>query len=219
MRAFADAGPPRVGQARGVTKVAVDVDKRAWHPSLLPGQIVLVSTVDEEGRPNVAAKSWVTLAAFRGPIVAFGCTERHRTFRNAEATGEFVVNVVPEALAPEAWELMRWHGEERIRHSTLALERATRVAPPLVAECTAHLECVLDDVKRYGEEAFVFGRAVAVSIDAECLDGPPAERYARLAPAFFLEEGLYAGLGAVASRHALPVRRLPVRARPARAGS
>ncbi|MGH3050387.1 MAG: flavin reductase family protein, partial [Gaiellaceae bacterium] len=60
-------------------KAAFDLDKHSWHPSVLPGQIVLVSTVDERAAPNVAPKSWVTMAAFAGPIVAFGCTDEHRT--------------------------------------------------------------------------------------------------------------------------------------------
>lgn len=177
-------------------KLALDPDKRAWHPSLLPGQIVLVSTVSPAGVPNVAPKSWVTMAAFAGPVVAFGCTDDHLTLRNAEATGEFVLNTVGEPLAARVWQLPRWHGEERIRRSGLTLAPARRVRPPLVAECPAHLECELDDVKRWGAEALVFGRIVAASIERECLDAPLADQYARLGPVFFLEEGVYAPLAA-----------------------
>lgn len=186
--------PGRLAASLPGMKVALDPDKHAWHPSLLPGQIVLVSTVSPDGAPNVAPKSWVTMAAFAGPVVAFGCTEEHLTLRNAEATGEFVLNAVDESLAARVWELPRWHGEERIRRSGLTLEPARRVRPPLVAECRAHLECVLDDVKRWGAEALVFGRIVAASIEEECLAGPLAEQYARLGPVFFLEEGVYAPL-------------------------
>lgn len=175
-------------------KVALQPDKKTWHPSLLPGQIVLVSTVDAAGRPNVAPKSWVTMAAFGGPIVAFGCTEEHVTLRNAEATGEFVINLVNEALAERMWELIDFHGEERLRRSGLTLVPASRVAPPLVDECPAHLECVLDDVKRYGAEAFLFGRIVAASIEESCLAGTPAEQYFRLRPVFFLERGRYGSI-------------------------
>ena len=176
-------------------KVPFDPDKRTWQPSVLPGQIVLVSTVDGRGRPNVAPKSWLSPAAFAGPIVAFGCTDAHATLRNAEAQGEFVVNVVPAELADTVWAMADDHGAERLARSGLALVPARRVAPPLVAQCTAHLECVLEEVRRFGPEAFVFGRVVAASIDADCLAGEPAERYRRLRPVFFLEPGWYAPLG------------------------
>ncbi len=178
----------------GVVKVALPLDKRAWHPSMLPGQIVLVSTVDADGRQNVAPKSWVTMVAFEGPIVAFGCNVTHRTYRNAADTGEFVVNALPQPLVARAWMLSDLHGEQRLRECGLTPAPAQLVKAPLVAECPAHLECVLDDVKRYGEEVFVFGRVVAASMDDECLAAPFEEQYQRLAPVFFLEAGAYAGL-------------------------
>jgi flavin reductase (DIM6/NTAB) family NADH-FMN oxidoreductase RutF len=70
------------------TKVALDVGKERWHPSVLPGQVVLVTTVDEDGRLNLAPKSSVTMAAFGGPVAAFGCTTRQLACRNAQETGE-----------------------------------------------------------------------------------------------------------------------------------
>lgn len=74
---------------------------------------------------------------------------------------------------------------------------AQTVQAPLVEECPAHLECELDEVKLYGEEVLIFGRVVAASIDEECVDTSVARQYERLAPAFFLENGTYAGLGPV----------------------
>lgn len=175
-------------------KVPFDVDKFTWHPSVLPGQVVLVSTVDAEGRPNVAPKSWVTMAAFGGPVLAFGCTTRHRTARNVEDTGEFVVNVPSEAMAEKTWGMVEWHGEERIRRSGLTLTAAQRVAPPLVDECRAHLECTLEGIKHFDEEVLVFGRIVAASIDSECLAGDAPDQYFSLRPFFFLEPGAYASI-------------------------
>lgn len=177
-----------------MAKVALDPDKETWHPSVLPGQIVLVSTVDAAGQANIAPKSWVSMAAFSGPIIAFGCTEQHRTLRNVEETGEFVVNVVSEPLTDRVWELVRSHGAERLRRSGLTLLPAQWVRPPLVDECPAHLECQLDDVKRFGAEAFVFGRIVAASIEQGCLAGDPVEQYFRLRPVFYLENGTFASI-------------------------
>lgn len=71
-----------------VRKAAFDVDKHRWHPSVLPGQIVLVSTVNENREPNLAPKIWLTMAAFAGPILAFGCNTEHTTYRNVVATGD-----------------------------------------------------------------------------------------------------------------------------------
>ena len=183
-------------------KVPLPLDKHDWHPSVLVGQIVLVSTVDEKGRSNVAPKSWVTMVAFTGPIVAFGCNVAHTTYANVVATKVFVINILSESFAVRAWELSDLHGDDRRRESDLTLVSASTVRAPLIEECPAHLECVLDDVKFYGDEVMVFGRLVAASIDPRCATTTTSENYARLAPVFFLEDGTYAGMGPVRSVNA-----------------
>lgn len=178
-------------------KIALPLDKHAWQPSVLLGQIVLVTTVDAEGIPNIAPKSWVTMVAFAGPVVAFGCNITHTTYRNIVATNEFVLNVLTKSLATRAWALSDLHGSARVRESGFTLVPASKVRVPSVDECPARLECLLDDVKVYGDEVLIFGRVVAASIEEDCVHAPLAERYKRLAPAFFLEAGAYAGLGPV----------------------
>ena len=110
---------------------------------------------------------------------------------NAEATGEFVLNLPGEDLVNQVWKMVVWHGADRIRSSGLTLMSAAEVRPPLIRECRAHLECRLEDTRRYGNEAVLFGRIVAGSIDPGCLAATVAEQYFRLRPIFFLEEGIY----------------------------
>ena len=185
-----DPGPQRPA------KVALPADKADWHPSVLPGPIVLVSTVDARGEPNIAPKSFVSMMAFGGPVLAFGCHRSHATARNAEAAGEFVVNFPPEALVERIWAMPGSHRAERIRRSGLSLLPACKVAPPLIGECKAHLECKLEAITRLGAEVVVFGRIVAAAIDEDCLGSPLADQYFRLRPVFFLEEGVYGSIDA-----------------------
>ncbi len=177
-------------------KVAFPAGKAHWHPSVLPGPIVLVSTVDARGEPNVAPKSWISMMAFRGPVLAFGCHSSHATARNAEESGEFVVNFPPEALVERIWAMPASYGAERIARSGLTLLPARQVAPPLIAECKAHLECTLEAVTRLGDEVVVFGKIVAASIDEDCAGASLADQYFRLRPVFFLEEGVYGSIDA-----------------------
>jgi flavin reductase (DIM6/NTAB) family NADH-FMN oxidoreductase RutF/uncharacterized protein YciI len=177
-------------------KVAIPADKVDWHPSVLPGPVVLVSTVDARGEPNIAPKSWISMMAFRGPVLAFGCQRSHATARNTEEAGEFVVNFPPEALVERIWAMPASHGTERIRRSGLTLLPASRVAPPLIGECKAHLECKLESITRLGQEVVVFGRIVAACIDEDCVGSSMADQYFRLRPVFFLEEGVYGSIDA-----------------------
>jgi flavin reductase (DIM6/NTAB) family NADH-FMN oxidoreductase RutF len=96
-----------------------------------------------------------------------------------------------------AWALSDVHGSARVRECGFTLVPARAVRAPVVDECPANLECLLDDVKCYGEEVLIFGRVIAASIEERCVNAPFAAQYERLAPAFFLEAGAYAGLGQV----------------------
>jgi uncharacterized protein YciI len=84
------------------------------------------------------------------------------------------------------------------------MQPAQVVDAPLVSECRAHLECIYDDDKRYGDEVMIFGRIAAMSVDAECLEGESPAQYFHLRPVFFLEDGTYGALDAAHRVGALP---------------
>jgi flavin reductase (DIM6/NTAB) family NADH-FMN oxidoreductase RutF len=86
-----------------VKKVSLGVDKAKWRTSPLPGHIVLVSTVNKAGVPNIAPKSWTSIVSMKPAIVGFGCNLKHQTARNILETGEFVVNVPSRNLAQQIW--------------------------------------------------------------------------------------------------------------------
>lgn len=183
------------------SKVEVASDKHRWHPSPLLGQVVLVTTVDPDGSVNVAPKSWISMVSFGPPpVVMFGCNLRHRTARNALAVGQFVINVPGHDLISSAWAVggeSPGEGEERFRRHGLTPREAIRLGPPRIEECVAHLECELDGTREWGEEVAIFGRVVAVSMDAALMSGAVSERYRQLSPFFFAESGWAAKLGSL----------------------
>jgi flavin reductase (DIM6/NTAB) family NADH-FMN oxidoreductase RutF len=174
-------------------KVEIPAEKHAWHPSPLLGQVVLISSRNSRGEVHVAAKSWISMVASEPPMLSLACRISHRTAINILETREFVVNVPGEDLGARVWaaaETLAWSpdGDE----GAWSLAPASRVATPVVQECRAHVECVLDSSKRFNEEEVaLFGRILAVSVDASILQGEPEERYRLLRPLLFLEEGLY----------------------------
>lgn len=170
-------------------KTRFSADKRTWHPSPLAGQIVLVTTLDADGRSNVAPKSWISMMAFHPALLALGCSLEHRTARNILRTGEFVVNVPGDDLARAVWQCHRLPHPRPVEALGLTARPAQAVGPPLVEECRAHLECVLDRDLTFGNEVVFFGNIVAGSIDQDALEAP--DPYAYLRPLLFLEDGTY----------------------------
>lgn len=176
-------------------KIAVSVDKRQWHPGLILGQIVLISTINRAGEPNIAPKSWIQMVSFDPPIMMFSGTEGNTTERNILDTGEFGINLVNSTLATQTFDCISRFGHERIECSRFTLQAGSKIHAPLIAQCRGHLECVLHDTQRIGSGFVVFGRIVAASVWDQIANEPEdARRYKMLDPILFLESSMFAPL-------------------------
>jgi len=170
-------------------KVNFSTDKRTWHPSPLVGQIVLVTTLNEDGTSNIAPKSWVSMMAFKPPILAVGCNLQHWTAQNILRSKEFVVSVPGAELAELVWRSGELPHPRPVEAAGLTPIPALKVKPPRVEECKAHLECVLDRHLTYGDEVILLGRIVAVSVDKEACEAE--DPYGYLQMIVYLEGGTY----------------------------
>jgi len=122
---------------------------------IVPRPVALVSTVDRNGAANLAPFSFFSGVGSVPPTVLFcpalrqsGAGEagqRKDTLRNVEETGEFVVNVVSEALAlsanASAAEVAPEVDEFHLAGLTPIPSEAVRA--PRVAESPAQMECRL----------------------------------------------------------------------------
>jgi flavin reductase (DIM6/NTAB) family NADH-FMN oxidoreductase RutF len=126
---------------------------------IVPRPIALVSTVDRHGLRNLAPFSFFTGVGSNPPTVLFCPTVRAAisfgaaaepdfrkdTLRNVEETGEFVVNIVSEAIAAGA---NAASAEVPPEVDEFVLAGLTPIAsesvrPPRVAESPAQMECKL----------------------------------------------------------------------------
>jgi flavin reductase (DIM6/NTAB) family NADH-FMN oxidoreductase RutF len=108
-----------------------------------PRPIGWISTVDADGRPNLAPYSFLNAFCEALPIVGFASGGRKDNQRNAEATGEFVVNLATRRHA-EAMNLtsVPWPpGVSEFEAAGLATAPSRLVRPPRVAAARAALEC------------------------------------------------------------------------------
>ncbi len=149
---------------------------------VVPRPIALVSSVDADGRPNLAPFSFFTVVSANPPYLAFspqrsGRTgEKKDTLRNVEATGSFVVAVVTETVAERVNRCSAAlpYGASEFAHSGLTPAAAVRVRAPLVAESPVNMECELVEVRSYGEAGgagnLVVGRVVLLHVDERLLD-------------------------------------------------
>jgi flavin reductase (DIM6/NTAB) family NADH-FMN oxidoreductase RutF len=153
---------------------------------IVPRPIALVSTIDANGITNLAPFSFFSGVGSVPPTVLF-CPVlrpsdsgepggRKDTLRNVEATGEFVINVISEALASAsnaaAAEVAPEVDEFQLAGLTPLASDAVR--PPRVAESPAQMECRLLQVIYTGREAasgvVVLGEVVRFHVRHDLVD-------------------------------------------------
>ncbi|WP_071459220.1 flavin reductase family protein [Bacillus massilinigeriensis] len=147
--------------------------------SILPRPIAFVSTTNAYGQDNLAPFSFFTAICANPMMVCFSPMRRGSdgkkkdTLRNIEETGEFVINIVGEPLVQQmhACSAELPYNVDEFEAVGLGKERSITVKPPRVKESLVHLECVLDQVLHYGEEAgggsLVIGKVLHVAVSNE----------------------------------------------------
>jgi flavin reductase (DIM6/NTAB) family NADH-FMN oxidoreductase RutF len=144
---------------------------------IVPRPIAFVSTVGASGGFNVAPFSYFNLLSSRPPLVGISVNRRATgpkdTARKIRETGDFVVNLVDEALSRQAVEASGdWPEEvDEFQLTGLTPVASTKVRAPRVAESPVSLECTLDRVIELGQTDFVIGQVVWAHVRDEVLTG------------------------------------------------
>ena len=149
---------------------------------VVPRPIAWVSTLDAEGRGNLAPHSFFTVASGQPPVVLFSSLGRKDTVRNIEQTREFVVNLSSETVlhAVNDTSAPFEHGDDEAALLGIATEPSETVAPPRVSDSPASIECRLERIVEVGTAFVVFGEVTAITVQEDVLDGnhPVLERLA-----------------------------------------
>jgi len=142
---------------------------------VVPRPIAFVSTMDAEGRLNVAPFSYFNAITNQPPLLGISINRRRGgpkdTFRNIEHTKEFVVNTVDEALGER---MVQTSGEwpedvDEFRLAGLTPVPSDLVKPPRVGESPVSMECRLHRVIELGASFFVVGEILRAHVRDDVL--------------------------------------------------
>lgn len=128
-----------------------------------PEPVVLVTTRSRQGRANVMAVGWVTIASEEPPMFALGIDSGALTYRLIRETGEFVVAFPNEQMGPQVLYAGTHHGHRLDKFAALGLatQAGAKVKAPLIADAAANFECKLVRMIKPGDCPLVIGRVVA----------------------------------------------------------
>jgi flavin reductase (DIM6/NTAB) family NADH-FMN oxidoreductase RutF len=115
---------------------------------LEPGPVVLLTTA-HKGRANVMTLSWHMMVEFEPPLVACVVSDADYSFGALKTTKECVIAIPALELAPKVVKIGNCSGRDVEKFESFGLTPvpAERVAPPLIAECFANLECKVADTR------------------------------------------------------------------------
>ncbi|HVP14359.1 MAG TPA: flavin reductase family protein [Terriglobales bacterium] len=133
---------------------------------LEPGPVVMMTTA-RRGRANVMPLSWHTMMEFEPPLVGCIVSDRNFSFETLRSTRECVINIPTAELARAVVACGRASGRrvDKFERFGLTERPASRVAPPLIDECYASLECRMLDARMVEKYGFFVLEVVAAWVD------------------------------------------------------
>lgn len=149
--------------------------------AIVPRPVAWVTTVDPaSGVVNAAPFSWFNAVCADPPTVMLAIQQRadgspKDTVRNLRASGEFVVNVVPKALAETMVQSSADYPPDvsEVEQLGLATAPSRKVRPPRLAGSPVHLECrLLQEIPlgRKQKVSLVLGEVVHIAADDAVVD-------------------------------------------------
>ena len=118
---------------------------------LEPGPVVLLTTINR-GRANVMTMSWHMMIEFEPPRLACIVSSANHSFAGLRAARQCVIAIPAQKLARKLVAVGNCSGRDVDKFASIGLTKmpAAQVAPPLVAECFANLECQVIDTRMIG---------------------------------------------------------------------
>lgn len=147
----------------------MELDPKRFYRFLAPRPTVIVTTVDKEKNINAAPFSFVMPVSMDPPLIAIALGHKKDTLRNIKETREFVVNVPPEEILNKLWICSKSYprGANELKEAGLTEVPSEKVLAPLIGECIAWFECLVEHEKELGDHVLIIGRVINAIVKDE----------------------------------------------------
>jgi len=167
------------------------VIKTPW-AALFPCPVVLVTSIDSNGKANIITLAWAGTICSDPPIIGLGIRPHRYSYKLIEEAGEFVVNIPTTKILRETDFCGMVSGKDidKFSETKLTPEPAEKVKPPLIHECPVNMECILKQKIPFGVHHLIIGEVVSVHVDQEILDENGRIDFTKVSP-FVYNQGEY----------------------------
>lgn len=145
--------------------------------TVVPRPIALVTSLGSQGQLNAAPFSFFNVMGSNPPLVVLGIGDRDAdtpkdSAQNIRGSGEFVVNIVNEAMAQQMniCAVDFPHGIEEISAAGFTTAASTQIATPRIKESPANLECREYSTIEIGHTRLIIGEVLQFHIRDDLID-------------------------------------------------
>ncbi|MGI6550686.1 MAG: flavin reductase family protein [Syntrophomonadales bacterium] len=139
---------------------------------LYPIPVVLVTSIDQAGKPNIITIAWAGVVCSQPPMVGIAIRPSRYSHELITRSRELVVNM-PTA---EHLKMVDYCGMvsgrevDKFKETGFTPLPASRVKPPLIKECPVNMECEVRHILQLGAHDLFVAEIVVNHVDEEVLD-------------------------------------------------
>jgi flavin reductase (DIM6/NTAB) family NADH-FMN oxidoreductase RutF len=145
-----------------------------------PMRHFLITCGDNLGASNIIAISFCMPVSKTPPMLACAIGKAMYSCELIEQTGEFVVNVPPKELKPQIYYCGFHSGRHvnKFQETGLTPQPARSVSAPIIEECVAFIECVVEQRIDAGDKRVFIGKVIEAYADKTLVSGQRTLDYA-----------------------------------------
>ncbi|NQT12583.1 MAG: flavin reductase family protein [Planctomycetes bacterium] len=138
-----------------------------------PSPAALVTSVSEDGRPNIITLGEVFNVSVSQPVIlGIAIAKPRYSHKLISATREYVVNLPTAAMVEAVDRCGTVSGRDVDKFAEFGLTpvAAEKVKPPLIGECPINIECRVIGIQEIGDHDLFLGEALVEHVAEDALD-------------------------------------------------
>ncbi|NMA34381.1 MAG: flavin reductase family protein [Clostridiaceae bacterium] len=148
--------------------------KQIWKPSTLlnPVPVVMVTSADSAGKPNIITVAWAGTVNSEPPLVSISVRKERYSHKLIKEKGQFAINLTTEklAFATDLCGVKSGRDVDKFQLAGLTAKKTSVIDVPIIEESPVALECVVKSVLELGSHDMFIAEVVAVQADESLLN-------------------------------------------------
>jgi len=133
------------------------------YQALYPSRVVLVTSIDKSGKPNIITLAWTSIMSMSPFMVGISVGPKRYSHRLISESKEFVINLPAFDLQKACIVCGTKSGRnvDKFREASLTPIKSEKISVPRIKECYAWLECKVVNSVETGDHTLFVGEVVA----------------------------------------------------------